>query len=70
MKMTYSVVHLFGDESVEAIPHIWVKKDYCAWPINKTQISKYIACKLQPNVKEFAYLKARILCKNICKNNN
>jgi hypothetical protein len=68
--MTYSVVHFFEDESVEAVPHIWVKKDYCAWPINKTQISKYIASKLQPNAKEFANLKARVLCKKLCKNIN
>lgn len=70
--MTYSVVHFFEDESVEAVPHIWVRKDHCAWPINtcKTLTSKYIACKHQPNDKEFAYFKARVLCKGLCKNIN
>lgn len=49
----YSVVHFIKDDSVEAVPSIWVKDNYCAWPNNKLLTPKYI--------------KIRVLCKNISK---
>lgn len=65
--MTYSVVHFFDDDSVEAVPKIWVKGDYCAWPKNKMLITKYIINKHLPDNTEFTYFKARVLCKSLSK---
>jgi len=64
----YSVVHFIKDNSVEAVPSIWVKDKYnCAWPNNKLLTSKYITNRRIPNEVEFKYFKIRVLCKNIRK---
>lgn len=63
----YSVVHFIKDDSVEAVPSVWVKDNYCAWPNNKLLIPKYIKNRHTPNEVEFKYIKIRVLCKNISK---
>jgi len=65
--MTYSVVHFFADDSVEAVPSFWVKGKLCAWPKNKIYAKKYIETKRTPNDTDFIFLKARELCRNISK---
>lgn len=62
----YSVVHFFGDDSVEPVPSIWISKNgTCAWPKNGALIKKYIQLKTIPNEIEFVYHKARVLKTNI-----
>lgn len=64
----YSVVHFFGDDSVEPVPSIWISKNgTCAWPKNGALIKKYIQLKTIPNEIEFVYHKARVLKTNISK---
>jgi len=65
----YSVVHFTKDNSVEAVPSIWVKGNFCAWPNNKSLTSKYITNRRLPNEIEFKYYKIRVLCKSISKLN-
>lgn len=65
--MSYSVVHFFDDESVEAVPSFWVKGKTCAWPKNKIYVMKYIEIKRTPNDTDFKYLKARELCRGLSK---
>lgn len=67
---TYSVVHFYDDESVEAIPSDWIKDDLCAWPTNQNCVSKYIQNKHKPNDFDFTYLKARVLVKGISMTHN
>lgn len=64
---TYSIVHFFDDETVEAIPSIWMKGKYCAWPKNKLFVKKFIEKKIVVNENEFKYLRARVLSKGISK---
>jgi len=68
---SYSVVHFFDDDSVEAVPSSWVNKDgtHCAWPKNINQASKLIDRKSIPNECDFDYFKSRILKSNIGKIN-
>lgn len=63
----YSIVHFFDDETVEAIPSSWIKGKVCAWPKNKLFIKKFIEKKMIPKDKEFKFLKARVLSKDISK---
>lgn len=65
----YSVVHFIKDNSVEAVPSIWVKGNLGAWPNNKSLTSKYITTRRLPNEIEFKYYKIRLLCKSISKLN-
>lgn len=68
---TYSVVHFFEDNSVEAVPSYWVKKNgTCAWPLNQLSAAKLIERKSIPNEIDFNYFKARILKNNIGKQNS
>jgi len=65
---TYSVVHFFGDDSVQPVPSTWFTKNKtCAWPKNKTQIKKCVQLKTIPNEIEFDYHEARVLKTNISK---
>lgn len=63
----YSVVHFLKENSVEAVPSIWIKNNYCAWPNNKLLTSKYITNRRLPNEVEFKYFKVRVLCKHLSK---
>lgn len=43
MNSTYSVVHFLDENSVEAVPSIWMKNNgTCAWPNNHSTVFKYI----------------------------
>lgn len=61
----YSVVHFVDDETVDAVPSVWIKGKFCAWPNNKACVVKYIQNKRMPNDIDFSYFKARVLRKNI-----
>ncbi|CAH1732122.1 unnamed protein product [Aphis gossypii] len=65
MDTSYSIVHFFDDETVEAIPSFWMKGKFCAWPKNNLFIKKFIEKKMGVNEKEFKLLKARVLSKGI-----
>lgn len=65
MDNSFSIVHFFDDESVEAVPSFWFKGNFCAWPKNKAFIVKFIISKRIPNDKEFKYLSARELSKGL-----
>eukprot|EP00102_Acyrthosiphon_pisum_P019491 XP_016656701.1 PREDICTED: uncharacterized protein LOC107882615 [Acyrthosiphon pisum] len=66
MDSSYSIIHFFDDDTVEAIPSFWMKDKMCAWPKNKLFIKKFIEKKMAPaNDKEFKFLKARVLSKGI-----
>lgn len=65
--MSYSVVHFFLDDSVEAVPSFWFKGKTCAWPKNNIYAKKYIETKRAPNDTDFIFLKARELCKGLSK---
>lgn len=67
MDTSYSIVHFFDDETVEAIPSFWMKSKFCAWPKNNLFIKKFIEKKMGVNEKEFKLLKARVLSKGISK---
>jgi len=70
MCATYSVVHFYIDETVEAVPSYWVEGDFCAWPTNKNCVSKFIQNKHKPNDFDFTYLKARVLLNGISMTHN
>jgi len=65
--MSYSVVHFFDDESVEAVPSVWFNDKHCAWPKKPIFIKKFIEIKRVPNNTDFMYLKARELCRGLSK---
>lgn len=60
---TYSVVVFTEDNSIEAVPTNWLKKNKCAWPTTKNHstIRKLIERKSVPNEIEYTYLNARAL---------
>lgn len=62
----WSVV-VFGDETVEAIPHHWYKNSTgtCAWPKKPTTAKRKIETRVEPNIFDFDFYKARILRSNI-----
>lgn len=64
--MVYTVVHFENDDTVEAVPNYWFRKNKCAWPI-KWNIQRCIEKKTKPNNVEFIFLKARKLCGEIGK---
>jgi len=66
---TYSIVDFFEDNSVEAVPTIWINKDEgtCAWSKQKSPISKLKGKKSTPNDIEYDYFKLRVVITNIGK---
>lgn len=54
------IVVFNNDNSVEAIPDIWLKNNNCAWPKSK-QIKKYIERRVKPNSNDFNFFNARKL---------
>lgn len=69
MENTYSVVHFINENSVEAVPKIWIndEKSQCAWPKSCTKPSRLIEKRVLPNDKEFIYFKVRVLSQGIGK---
>lgn len=63
----WSVVHFIEDNSVEAVPMIWLKKDMCAWPNNSNSAKKICKNQIKVNRFEFQFYRARILSSNISK---
>lgn len=59
------IVNFLSDNSVSAVPKIWWKNGFCAWPKkfikNK---NRYIESLIEPKKSEFDYYKARILSDN------
>lgn len=58
---TWIVVYFYKDNSVEAVPNIWFKKNICAWPKDTKLINKSIETRVKPNKKDFTFFSARKL---------
>lgn len=67
MDTSFSIVHFFEDESVEAVPSFWYKNKYCACPKNRILIGKFIVSNRVPNDKKFRNFNARQIQKGIGK---
>ncbi|XP_029342663.1 uncharacterized protein LOC107885357 isoform X2 [Acyrthosiphon pisum] len=56
------IVNFLSDNSVSAVPTIWLKNGYCAWPKqfikNK---NKFIEKKIKPGKSQFDFYKVRLL---------
>lgn len=59
----WTVVHFTNENSVEAVPSHWVKKDVCGWP--KKNIKKHMHHRTIVNKYDFDYFPSRILKKGI-----
>ncbi|KAL5245831.1 hypothetical protein ACI65C_013239 [Semiaphis heraclei] len=57
----WNIVSFTDDDSIEAVPDIWVKKKSCAWPKNGKHAKKLIEKRTIPNTNEFNFYKARVL---------
>lgn len=55
------IVNFLNDNSIEAVPDIWLKQNICAWPIDKKNVKRCIKAKLKPNKNEFTFFCARKL---------
>lgn len=58
--MSWTVVHIFKDNSVEVVPHFWFDSltNLCAWP--NENLSYCVENKITPDKKKFKYFKARV----------
>lgn len=59
----WSVVHFKNDNSVNAVPSTWVKRDMCAWP--KRDVKRFLERRIIPNDFDFDFYPARLLKKDI-----
>jgi len=58
MEQLWEVVHFTSENTVEAVPHTWVKKFKCAWPKNPKLVKRFIVYHMKPNTTEFYYCPA------------
>ncbi|XP_025406739.1 uncharacterized protein LOC112680767 isoform X2 [Sipha flava] len=63
----YSVVHFYDDNTVEAVPKFWFRKNNgtCAWPKNTKNFHKLVEKHCIPNEMEYNFLEAREMCSGI-----
>lgn len=58
----WHIVNFLSDNSVSAVPKIWLKNGYCAWPKpfikNKTKLIKN---RVKPGRSQFDFYKVRVL---------
>jgi len=68
MENYWIVVYFTDENSVEAVPNIWLnkKQDSCAWPAKTKNVKKFIEFQQKPNKKDFTYHPARKLGKKSC----
>uniref|UniRef100_A0A2S2NHN0 DUF4806 domain-containing protein n=1 Tax=Schizaphis graminum TaxID=13262 RepID=A0A2S2NHN0_SCHGA len=59
----WEVVHFTTENTVEAVPHTWMKKTECAWPKNPKFVKRFIEHNVEPNPTEFYYCPAKKLGK-------
>jgi len=59
----WEVVHFTTENTVEAVPHTWMKKTECAWPKNPKSVKRFIEHNVEPNPTEFYYCPAKKLGK-------
>jgi len=65
--MMWSVIIFENDNSIEAVPSIWYRKNNtCAWP--KKNPKKFIEKQVVPNKTDFYFLRARKIGKDVGKN--
>jgi len=57
----WDIVLFKNDNSVEAVPSSWVRKNTCAWPKNSKFVKKYIEKQIKPNPDDFTFYSARKL---------
>ncbi|XP_060845051.1 homeobox-like protein HDP1 [Rhopalosiphum padi] len=61
--MMWSVIIFENDNSIEAVPSVWYRKNTCAWP--KKNQKKYIEKQVIPNKTDFYFLRARKIGKDV-----
>ncbi|CAI6373696.1 unnamed protein product [Macrosiphum euphorbiae] len=59
----WSVIIFENDNSIEAVPSIWHRKNTCAWP--KKNPKKFIEKQVFPNKTDFYFLRARKIGKDV-----
>lgn len=59
----WTIVYFLNDNSIEAIPSHWVKKNTSAWPKKNTK--KHIERRSFPNNYDFVFYPSRVIKKNI-----
>uniref|UniRef100_A0A2S2QXX8 DUF4806 domain-containing protein n=1 Tax=Sipha flava TaxID=143950 RepID=A0A2S2QXX8_9HEMI len=57
----WEVVLFYKDNSIEAVPDIWFKKGFCAWPKSSKNVKQLIKNRYKPNKSDFIYYPARTL---------
>lgn len=57
----WDIILFKNDDSVEAVPSSWVRKNTCAWPKNSKYVIKYIEKQIKPNHDDFIFYPARKL---------
>jgi len=55
----WDIVIFKNDNSVEAVPSSWVRKNSCAWPKNSKHVKKCITKQIKPNPDGFKFYPAR-----------
>lgn len=53
--LKWIVVNFIKDNSVEAVPNIWLKQNVCAWPKDLKSVKKYIETCVKPNKHDFIF---------------
>lgn len=61
----WTIVCFDEENTVEAVPAHWIKKNLCAWP--KKDIKKCLERRTIPNKFDFNYFPSRVLKKGIGK---
>lgn len=61
----WTIIFFSEENTIEAVPSHWVKKNQCAWP--KQDIKKQIFRRTIPNAFDFNYYPSRVIKRNIGK---
>lgn len=70
MMARWEVVFFYNDNSIEAVPDIWVKKDQSAWSKSFKNVKSLIKNRCKPNTTDFNYYPVRKLGTKNFDNNN
>lgn len=57
----WDIVCFKNDNSIEAIPTSWIRKNTCAWPKVSRHAKKFIEKQIKPNSTDFIFYPARKL---------
>jgi len=57
----WEIVLFYKDNSIEAVPDIWVKKGHCAWPKSSKNVKNVIKNRKITNKTDLLFYPARTL---------